>query len=541
MRIALFLAALLMGSAAAFADDIVIRADIAEATVFLSGAEVTRRGTVSVPPGTHRLLIAMPDAAQADRIEVSGSEGLRIGPPQLLLGHVIAEGALDDPEQATARAAVQAANEAWWEARNDLAAAYAVRRGLEAQQSYLAALSSGGPDGASMPADMATLSQNLATLGSETTRVEAGINAAEIENRALADVVADRYAALVAATANLARLTPFDESIDGVEVTVTADTEMTVEVAIDYLSDAVHWEPSYEFHLDSDTGALKIERLITVFTGGTARWQDVAMTFSTAEPNRPRSPSELSPTPARIFEPAQIGLMPQARFGDAAPAMEMVAAAPQAVLQTLGLSISYAYSEPVSISAGGQTTLPLESLALETQTEARAVPRTDATAFLVALGQNDSGEPILPGQASFFRDFALVGEDMIDMIADGAEIELAFGPLDHLRLIWIDRSLAEGDRGIFVTANTQERRIAFGVENTGDRSETLRLLYATPFAEQEDLRLSMTLAPQPNAVDVDDLRGVQAWAFSVAPGETKLIEMSLSFAWPEGQELIWQP
>ena len=68
MRIALFLAALLMGSAAAFADDIVIRADIAEATVFLSGAEVTRRGTVSVPPGTHRLLIAMPDAAQADRI-----------------------------------------------------------------------------------------------------------------------------------------------------------------------------------------------------------------------------------------------------------------------------------------------------------------------------------------------------------------------------------------------------------------------------------------------------------------------------------------
>ena len=51
----------------------------------------------------------------------------------------------------------------------------------------------------------------------------------------------------------------------------------------------------------------------------------------------------------------------------------------------------------------------------------------------------------------------------------------------------------------------------------------------------------MTLAPQPNAVDVDDLRGVQAWAFSVAPGETKLVEMGLSFAWPEGQELIWQP
>ena len=538
MRIALALAALLMGSAAAFADDIVIRADIAEATVFLSGAQVTRRGTVSVPPGTHRLLIAMPDAVKADRIEVSGSEGLRIGPPQLLLGHMIAEGALDDPEQATARAAVQAAREAWWEAKNDLAAAYAVRRGLEAQQSYLMALSSGGPDGASMPADMATL-------GAETTRVEAGISAAEIENRALADVVADRYAELVAATANLARLTPFEESIDGVEVTVTADTEMTFELAIDYLSYTARWEPSYEFHLASDTGALEIERFITVFTGGTARWQDVAMTFSTTEPNRPRSPSVLSPTPARIFEPAQpaqIGLMPQARFSDAlpAPVMEVVAAAPQAVLQTLGLSISYAYSEPVSIGAGGQATLPLDSLALDTQTVARAVPRTDATAFLVAIGQNDNGEPILPGQASFFRDGALVGEDMIDMIADGAEIKLAFGPLDHLRLIWIDRTLAEGDRGVFSSATTQDRTIAFGVENTKGTAETGRLIYATPFSEQEDLDLDLTLAPAPDARDLDDRRGVHAWDLTVQPGQTALVEMSVSLAWPEGQILVWQ-
>ena len=173
--------------------------------------------------------------------------------------------------------------------------------------------------------------------------------------------------------------------------------------------------------------------------------------------------------------------------------------------------------------------------------EIRAVPRIDQTAYLLATLRNDSGAPILPGPARYFRDGALIGQDWRPLIPMGAKAELGFGPLDHLRLIWIDRSLAEGDRGIFVTANTQERRIAFGVENTGDRNETLRLLYATPFAEQEDLRLSMTPAPQPNVVDVDDLRGVQAWAFSVAPGETKLVEMGLSFAWPEGQELIWQP
>ena len=36
---------------AAFADDFLIRADISEATVFLSGAEITRRGDGYAPRG----------------------------------------------------------------------------------------------------------------------------------------------------------------------------------------------------------------------------------------------------------------------------------------------------------------------------------------------------------------------------------------------------------------------------------------------------------------------------------------------------------
>ncbi len=107
----------------------------------------------------------MPDAAQAERIEVSGPEGLTLGPPQQLSGHVIAEGALDDPEQAAARAVVEVARDAVQQAQDDLTAADAALRALEAQLSYLSALSRGGPDGAAMPADPATLPQLLATLG----------------------------------------------------------------------------------------------------------------------------------------------------------------------------------------------------------------------------------------------------------------------------------------------------------------------------------------------------------------------------------------
>lgn len=549
MRIALSLAALLMSSAAALAQDIVIRADIAAATVFLSGAEITRRGTVSIPPGTHRLLIAMPDAAQAERIEVTGPEGITFGAPHPLSAHPIPEGALDDAAQAAARAAVQTARDALQQAQDDLTAADAGLRALEAQQSYLSALSRGGPEGAAMPADPAALPRLLATLGAETARVEADILAAGIARRDLAATLEDRRTDLTAATADLARLRPFGTSIDGVEVTVTVAAETTAEVAIDYLSYAAGWEPSYDFRLDSETGALEIDRFITLHTSGSAVWQDVATVFSTAEPDRQRSPSEVFATPARIFDPASVTLDDGSRIAtpmtglavaevEAAP---VIAAAPRATMQIDGLSITYVYGAPVSVGPTGEAVLPLDTLTLATETEARGTPRIDATAFLMAMGRNDSGEAILPGHAAFFRDGALVGEDMIGLIPTGAGIDLAFGPLDHLRLVWIDRTLAEGDRGVFASSTTQERAIAFGVENTADTAEAVRLIYATPFGEQEDLELDLTLIPAPDARNLDDRRGVHAWDLTVQPGQTALIEVGVSLAWPEGQVLLWQP
>jgi hypothetical protein len=87
---------------------------------------------------------------------------------------------------------------------------------------------------------------------------------------------------------------------------------------------------------------------------------------------------------------------------------------------------------------------------------------------------------------------------------------MAFGPLDHLRLTWIDLSLDEGDRGFFVSENEQRRRIAFGREHVR-HGGTVRLLYATPFAEQEDIEVDVRFSRAPDATDVDDLRGVSAW------------------------------
>ncbi|WP_227285716.1 DUF4139 domain-containing protein [Boseongicola sp. H5] len=538
----------LIVATAAHADDIVTRADIARATVYITSAEISRTTTVTVPAGTHRVIVALPGGS-GEVPQVSTEADVALGVPSEVFGVPVAEGALDTAAQARARDAVDTAQEAVQMAEDRIARADANIRGANLQIAYLEALARGGEDGAEMPDDPNDLAIYLGAIGTETARVAEDLQAALVARRDLTDDLDARQTDLRSAEQRLAALRPFGATVDGLAIEVTAASETTLDLTLEHFAQDIAWSPSYEWHLDSETGALSLDRFISLAVDSGELWQNVAVTFSTSNPFRQRDPSDLYPQPARIHEPRPEPTlrgamdMSEAMLSGGAPAMEPVVVADEAAaVDFLGLEVSYSYSSPVSVGATGQTILPLDGLTFETELTNRAVPRSDMTAFLVAEFDNDSGEPILPGEALFFRDGGLIGSDWIEMtIPVGASEELAFGPVDHLRLTWQDLSLDEGDRGIFVQSNTQERRVGFTVENTSDSAEEVRVLYATPFAEQEDLDVDVTLTPQPTARDVDDLRGVVAWDITLAPGETQDFRMDVSFGWPEGQVLSWRP
>lgn len=538
----------------AHADDIVIRADLAEATVFGAGADVTRAGVAVIPAGRHRLLIAMPDLDAARLPQITGSEGVRFGPPTPLYSHPIAEGALDNAAQADARAAVETAEDAMADAQDAMTQADAAIRAIETQQGYIAAILRGGENGVAMPEDPTQVAQFLATLGAETARLAGEALDAQVARRDLAEAFTEAQRVYGDATRAFQALSPFGVQINAIAIDVVAVEDTDADILLAYFTSEAAWRPGYELDLDTDTGILSIDRFVALETYGGARWQDVAVTFSTATPDRAREPSTLSSRPARLHEPVVGGIartmdlapspMPMptaASSGYAAGAPPVVVAEVAVTAEFDGLSVSYPYPEPISVSATGEVLLAFDTLELDTETENRAVPRWDDTAFLIAMTENDTGEPILPGEARFYRDGALMGEGYVPLIPAGADAEMAFGALDHLALTWIDRSLAEGDRGLFTTSNTQARQIAFGVENTGEEAEVVRILYSVPFAEQEDLELDLTLSPQPSEQDIDDQRGVHAWDLEIGSGAEQMIEMTVEFEFPEGQILDWRP
>ena len=548
-----------------WAEDIVVRADISQATVFAQGAEITRTLTTSLPAGQHRLLIPMRDVGDATAIQVEGPENIQIGAPQRIDRLSLGEGALDTPAEARARAAVEAAENALQQASDAVVQLDGQLRALQLQLSYLTALAEGGAEGAiQVPQDPALLVQIMTTLGAEAARVEQDYLDLFETRRALEENTNQARRNLRTAQAAFEALSPFGLAPPAIEVEVSVDAATEATFTLSYLDYSTAWAPTYALHLDTQAQILTVERSIEFTYSGAALWRDVAMAFSTANPNRQRAPSVVAAAPARIFPQDQLVAEPRrssvaepmaveadSRFvisnstvlgqTDIIARDEAAAPAPAVVLETAGFSVVYTYEHPVTLGQRGQIILPLDALHIEVELENRAVPRLDQTAFLIAMGQNTTGETILPGQALFYRDEDLVGFDRLSLIAAGAEVSRAFGPLDHLRLTWQDLSRDEGSGGVFVTSNEQARVVTFGVENTSQTPETVRVIYATPFAEQEDLDITLSFSRDPDDRNIDDLRGVHAWTFDLTPGAEAHIDMQVALTWPEDHTLTWRP
>ncbi len=457
--------------------------------------------------------------------------------------------ALDTPEHAVARGAVEDAESHVRTAEEAKERHEATVEAKELQIDYLRAIAGGGPDGASMPENPDELTAQLSKLGGELERLQTEI----IDDRAgrilLEENVDVAETQVAEAKFRLAALRPFENAVDVLAMDVAADRDASLQLIFSHLVSGVGWQPAYEVRLDTETNRLTIDRSFVLDLGADEVWNDVDVTVSADNPDRPQSTIEPSPSPARITDPVERtrveGLTRESRGLSQLDLLEIaevpVLESRMVVPQGYGLSLSYRLTNPVSSSGSGVVVVEHDQLGFDATLINLAIPRRDRTAFLVAEFENESGEPLLPGGARYFRDGALIADGAIGLVPSGAKTEFGFGPLDHLQLEWQNLSLDEGDRGFIRQSNTQSNRIAFSVENLSSAAEPVRVLYATPFAEQENLTVDVQLSPQADTQDWDDRRGVVAWEIELEPGEARDFEVTVDLRWPEGKVLDWRP
>jgi uncharacterized protein (TIGR02231 family) len=526
----------------ALADTIAVQSRVTDVTVYPYGAEVTRQITFTAPAGRHDLLVTdLPAETPADMIRMTPADGLSIGAYALRTDRLPPrdDDALLSPAQVAAKAEVERLEGAVRDAQSAYSGVGARIEAAEAKVAFLRGVA--GDTGDAMTA--ATLKEIAAMISAEVAAARQEAIAAQPDLAVAEKAVIKAQEDLAAAQAAFDALARPDAAYAALSVAVTAAAAGETTLTLRHFVENASWQPVYDLALTRKGGnALTIARGVLVSQYSGEDWSDVNLTLSTAQPSAQSQPSELWPEYRRI-EPE----VTEEMLSKSVPGVEMAGASapvadgePEVVAQAEieGDVVVYRYPSAVDVATGVEDLrLALDEISLTPEVEARAVPRADRTAFVMATFTNTTGEILLPGTAYLMREGTLVGATTLETVAPGMEAEVPFGAIDGLRLTRDMPTRAEGDRGFISTSRQIEETAMLKVENLTEEAWPVRLIDLVPYSEQEDLEITYQADPAPTEIDVDGQRGILAWEFDLAPGETRAVTLSHTLRWPEGMVL----
>ena len=404
--------------------------------------------------------------------------------------------------------------------------------------------------------------EGLAEAGAETLRdiarmissetAEAGVKAldAAIEARQIEEALEDLQEQLSKARQALEAIALEDENRLYLAVDIAAEAAGPVALELSYLSGwRAGWLPSYELHLNTGkVPELELKRSVMIYQKTGENWRDVSLTLSSLAPSDRGRPWTLDPWRRRIEEPQPV-IKRQHAEEDSHGVLSEPVVEPQVIVEqaegfpwdadTDGPGVTYRFDHPVSVASGADVLrLEMDSLTTSAQVMAYAVPMWEDTAYRVARITNSFGEDLLEAdEALYFVDGKLTTVEPFELLAAGAEAEIGFGPIRGLRVQRDVLDQSEGERGMISRSNQQVQRVEIEVENLTGQSWPLHLVDGVPYSEQEDLEISWKASPAVTEENSEKRRGILAWDFDIAAGETRKITLETTLSWPEGMVL----
>jgi uncharacterized protein (TIGR02231 family) len=337
-------------------------------------------------------------------------------------------------------------------------------------------------------------------------------------------------------------------------VEITAEQPSEGRLALRYRTPGAGWTPAYDLSLSlGEAGgepALELVRRAELHQETGEDWSEVALVLSTARSAEGTQAPELSESLVRFVRRPDIKLNQLAARepAPASPVMaEMAVAGYGAVGQAEAVAdfgdfrAEYRIKDPVSIRSGeGERSIRIGGEAHSPRLEVRAVPAISEAAYLTARFHNRSGAPYLGGEAVLYRDGAYAGTVAFPFTAVDDEVALGFGVDDKVSVSRTTVRQQTGERGLITSKKTDERRYRIDVENRHTRAMPIVVIDQRPVAADASISIEpLAEATPPTETDLDGRRGVVAWRYDYAPGETKAIQNAFSISWPADQEVFW--
>lgn len=528
---------------------------VTEVMVFPSGAQVSRDFVMDLPSGTHELVLEdLPEELdrQSLRIEGAGPEGLTIGS----IDHKVITLSLDDNGASETRKTLKERLQKLRDQRDVFEAE------IQSFQLQLKLLN-----------EMALLPSRHPS--SQSGREEVGSSGLTQQYSALYTMMGDKYLEAQKNTLEARfKIRDLDEEIRNVNdrlgeqpsgtkrvsklvVHVEAETAGQAKFTVRYQVKRAGWRPRYEARLNTDKSSLKLVRRAVIFQRSGESWENVKVSLSTANPTGRTSAPILRPwlvdyLPDREDDRVSGGVMSMDAAEEAPKAeryrgrAQLKAAKAPAPVAMRGARVNFGQYQ-MTFEVPGFTTIErggaekkvlLDKLDVTPEISLLTVPKKDQKAYLQASFENKTGNALIPGHLSLFRDGVYVGDGRLKAVEPGQISDLGFGIDPQVNVKWTKLDRVKGKTGLITSSNSDVHRYKITVSNGHKKAMKVTVLDQLPYAQDETLTISLLdTSPKPTRRDVDDKRGVLAWDFDLAADKSKEISFGYQLVWPKDKRI----
>ena len=513
-----------------------LKTNIKEITVYLSGATITRTGSLALPSGNSMVIIKdLPQDLNPQSIQVNAKGDFTI----LSVVHQI--NYLKEQEKTKEIIAMEDTLENLNEqvaAENGMLYVYNNEESLILTNKSIAGQNTGVSIAALKEASdfyrtrLADIKTKQLAIGKKLVKLQQRI--ANITNQLT--------------NLNAKKNIPTSEIL----VMVTADQGVNAVFTVSYLVNTAGWSPSYDLRAKDVKNPIEIAYKANVYQTTGEDWENVLLTLSTSNPSLSGTKPYISPWYLNYYE--AYSYMYEDQYNEkskrsmskeeAAPAMTEVnevtatdakgASAYTAVTEST-TSIEFEISKPYDIPANGRTyTVEMTKNTLPATYEYYAVPKIDKDAFLLARVTGWESLNMLSGNVYLYFEGTYVGQSYFDSRATTDTLDLSLGR-DKNIVIKRERLKEFSSKAMIGLNQKDSRGFEISVRNKKSQPVTIVIDDQVPLSTNKDIEVEKI---DISNAKYDDASGRITWKFDLKAAETRKMKNVYSVKYPKDKTII---
>jgi uncharacterized protein (TIGR02231 family) len=508
-----------------------IKHDIKEVTVFLSGAQVSNSGTITLNPGKWDIIFdKISNYINVNSIQAKGDGDFTI----LSVSHRF--NYLKDDEKPKDIQAVEDSLKTL-RSKSDLNRAY--RQVYEKEQEMILANKQIG--GQNTGVNIAELEKNANFYRNRLMEIQNKL--AELKVRE--DKINESVNKFQKQLTELNSKSKLDNS--EIVVSIAAKNPGTAKIQISYLTTKAGWTPSYDIRATDNNSPIKLEYKAHVWQASGVDWKDIKLTLSTGNPSQSGTAPTLQPWKIGYYQgapkegsygylntapSATFEIMEDSKSGSAPkPKKESFSSLPPPVTMSEGqVTTVFDIPIPYTIATSGKPNLvEIQSFTVPATYKYYAAPKLDRDAFLLAKITGWDKLNLIDGDANIFYEGTYVGKSFINTrnITDTLSVSLG---RDKNVLVTRLKLTELCEKKTLGTQKKETLVFEINVRNKKKQDIEIEIDDQIPLSVIKEIEVDLT---ESTGASYDPVTGKLSWRLKLQPGDTKKLKFGFTVKYPK--------